>query len=191
MGSNERPRRRRHRTAGLTLVEVAVIICLAGVVVAVFVPAFFDRLRTSKIAEASEQLERLHQASAAYWSATHRNELGRPLRRCLPDAAGPAPAEPTVDPVEVDFAAAETPGSATWAALGFDPDHPTRYRYTFRPTEEGCNIAPPDGRPLVVLRAEGDLDGDGDRSLFERAAVVNDRGELVPSGVLWIRDRVE
>ena len=42
------------------------------------------------------------------------------------------------------------------------------------------------------FRAEGDLDGDGERSIFERRAAADpDSGELVPIGILYVRDRVE
>jgi hypothetical protein len=44
---------------------------------------------------------------------------------------------------------------------------------------------------VAVLRAEGDLDGDGARSLFERRINVDRDHELVPGDVLLIHDRVE
>jgi hypothetical protein len=43
----------------------------------------------------------------------------------------------------------------------------------------------------VTFRAEGDLDGDGERSLFERRARGTEDGTLVPVGILYVRDRVE
>jgi hypothetical protein len=156
----------------------------------VFVPTFVGHMRTSKVSEASEELAALHDAAAAYYAARHDTQAGR-KNRCLPPAAGPAPAEPSVDAVAYAFDADDTPGAATWRALGFQPDRPIRYRYTFVPAASGCGLDAPEDGPLLTLRAEGDLDGDGKRSLFEREATVADDGTLVPIGVLYMLDRVE
>jgi hypothetical protein len=43
----------------------------------------------------------------------------------------------------------------------------------------------------LTLRAEGDLDGDGVYSTFERRAEVAARGVLLPDPVLHIDDRIE
>ena len=184
-----RPRSRLRRT-GLTLVEVALLVCVIGVLLAVFVPTFISHLRTSKVSEAATQLQALHEAAAAYFAAGHEGEDGRTRRQCLPPAAGPAPAEPSADPVDFDFDGEDAPGHETWQALGFDVDRPIRYRYSFVPAESGCGLEGGEG-PLLTLRAEGDLDDDGKRSLFEREADVNDEGELVPVGILYMLDRTE
>jgi hypothetical protein len=98
---------------------------------------------------------------------------------------------PSEDPVDVEFTVDTAAGGETWAALGFAPDRPLRYRYTFLPVKEGCNLESENGRPILVLRAEGDLDGDGKLSLFERRAISTEDGELVPTGVLRVQSRVE
>ena len=182
---------RRHlRRQGLTLVEVALLICVCGVLLAVFVPTFVRHLRTSKVSEASEQLERMHEATSAYFAAVHDVD-GHRRTACLPAAAGPAPESPSADPVDFDFQADDTPGAETWSALGFAVEQPIRYRYEFLPAQPGCGLEALDGTPLVTLRAEGDLDDDGKRSLFERQADVNEDGELVPVGILYMLDRTE
>jgi hypothetical protein len=48
-----------------------------------------------------------------------------------------------------------------------------------------------DGRPILLLRAEGDLDADGKLSLFERRAISTEEGDLVPHGVLRVQNRIE
>lgn len=179
------------RRSGLTLVETCIGVSILGIVLAVFIPTFVRKLRTSKIAEASEQLEALYQASAAYYQTAQRIP-GRSSRiSCLPERAGPAPPMPSASPTEVDFSAPSTPGWVTWKALGFQPRYEVRYSYRFEPAAAGCDLAAPPNAALLRLRAEGDLDGDGARSTFEREAVPNARGELVPRGVLHIIDRVE
>jgi type II secretory pathway pseudopilin PulG len=183
-------RARPHRRAGATLFQVAVGIAIVGSLLAAFVPRFLRELQLSKVSEASDQLGRMHRAAAAYFAANHGTET-TPLERCLPPAAGPTPEEPSEDPVDVPFADPSTPDADRWRSLGFVPDRPIRYRYAFDPVASGCGLRSPEGTYLVTFRAEGDLDGDGERSLFERRARGTEDGELIPIGILYVRDRVE
>jgi type II secretory pathway pseudopilin PulG len=181
----------RRRQAGLSLTEVCVIVAVVGVLVAVFVPAFLREVRTSRIAEAGEMLGTLHRGAAAYYDASQHTPSGVRFH-CLPDAAGPFPLTPGIDAQPGDPGAAATPGSPTWRALGFAPLRPLRYSYTFAPASSGCAITATDPHDaILVLTAEGDLDGDGERSHFERRDGVDARGNLVPLDVLYVRDRVE
>lgn len=183
--------RGRTARAGLTLVEVALIVSILGVACAVAVPTFIRSVRTSKVAEATSELQRLQLSAAAYYAAPQPVGDGKRLR-CLPLAAGPTPATPSVEPVAVQFAAPETSGAATWSALGFEPEGPVRYRYSFLPALSGCALRSPlaSEGPVLTLRAEGDLDGDGVLSRFERRSQDQD-GELVPDPLLIMRDRIE
>ena len=169
------------------------MLAVVGVVLAVAVPAFIRAMRVSKVAEAQEELTRIYEHAARYY-ATPQAVDGRKQLRCVPEAAGPTPTATSIEPRLVDFAAADTPGSETWRALDYTPQGPVRFRYTLLPGEPGCGRAvagprPPD-TPLLTLRAEGDLDGDGVLSRFERTA--RDRGgELVLDELLSVTDRVE
>lgn len=164
---------------------------MIGCVLAVFVPTFFQQIRLSRTAEAAELLAEMHRGASAYFQTPQRTALGVESRRCVPAAAGPYPA-PSADGVEVDFGAPGIPGAESYAALGFAVDRPVRFAYSFEPTVAGCDLRSPEGTYLVSYRAEGDLDDDGDRSLYERRArALDDRDELVPVGVLYVRDAVE
>ncbi|MDH3485773.1 MAG: hypothetical protein OEM16_16270 [Myxococcales bacterium] len=171
----------------LSLLEAALLLCIVGIVVAVFSPTFVRRVRTNKILEASELLQELTDRAAAYygtsWDDGHR--------RCLPPAAGPTPTEPTVDPEDVDFYAPTAEGYDSWKALGFQPDRSIRYSYRYMPAEAGCDLGG-DGRDApITFRAEGDLEGDGVRSRFERQAKPTLDGTLQPIGELHVHRRVE
>jgi len=184
-----RPRR---RLSGLTLVEAAAIVCVVGILLAVFVPTFIRELRTSKTSEAVENLQTLANRSAAYFTTRfEQEETETTARGCLPPTAGPTPRLPTADPTVVSFASEESPGHETWRALDFEPDREVRFAYTFEPTASGCGLRSPEGSFLLTLRAEGDLDGDGERSLFERRMAANGEGELESFGILFVRDRAE
>jgi Tfp pilus assembly protein PilE len=182
--------RRPHHTRGLTLVEVTLLLSLLGIVLAVGVPAFVRGLRTSKTDEPPRELERMYRAIEAYYDTPQTTAAGE-RRRCLPDPAGPTPDKPARDARAVVFANAET-SAATWRAIGYEPAEPIRYRYSFLPMRAGCAMLPTDsrGEPVLTLRAEGDLDGDGVLSTFERIAVTRE-GALYLEPLLIVRDRIE
>lgn len=175
------------RPSAFTLVELALMLSLVGVTLAVMVPAFVREVRVSKVAEASETLQALHQAVASYYTTPRATSTGMRIT-CIPMPAGPTPAEPSRDPVRIDFQAADTPGAATWRAIAFQPSRPIRYRYTLSTEHPGCAGDPRTTR--VLLRAEGDLDGDGHHSRFERVLVARD-GVLVPTVPPRVVDRTE
>lgn len=177
----------RERTSGVTMVQTAALVALIGSLVAVGVPTFMRTVRRSKVAEASTELERLYQATATYYVARHGSDRSR--THCVPDAAGPTPASPSADPVEIAFAAEGEAGAATWKALGFQPQGAIRYSYAFVPESIGCESR--SHGAIAVLRAHGDLDGDGERSLFERRVSVDRNHDLTSGDVLLMHDRVE
>ena len=170
----------------LSLVEVGLLLCILGIVLAVFVPTFVRRVRVNKISEAAELLQELSGRASAYYATSWAD--GK--RFCLPSGAGPTPAMPTVDAAVVDFAAKEQSGYQSWEALRFRPDRPVRYSYTYAPDRHGCDLVGGGALRFVSFRAEGDLDGDGVRSMFERRAAMSATG-LEPDETLYVYRRVE
>ena len=170
----------------MSLIELALLLCIGAVILAIFVPAFLRRVRTNKISEAAELLQGMHRRAAAYYETSWDD--GK--RSCLPPGAGPTPVSPSVDPIEVDFVAEDQAGHASWAALGVQPDRSLRYSYSYRPSHHGCGLGSGDEPHTVSFRAEGDLDGDGVLSTFERRASIDAEG-LKPEGPLHVHRRVE
>lgn len=171
----------------LSLLEAALLLCIVGIAIAVFAPTFTRRVRTNKILEASERLQELSDRVAAYYGTSWDGGL----RRCLPPAAGPTPTKPTIDPKDVDFFAPTAEGYATWKALEFQPDRGIRYSYRYMPSQVGCNLGGEGKGGPVTFRAEGDLEGDGVRSRFERQATPTLDGTLQPIERLHVHQRVE
>jgi type II secretory pathway pseudopilin PulG len=170
----------------LSLIEAGLLLCIAGVVLAVFAPTFLRRVRTNKINEAAELLQEMSDRTAAYYATSW--DTGK--RYCLPPSAGPTPSAPTVDLAEVDFFADDQAGHSTWEALGFQPDRPVRYSYSYTPSHDGCELIGSDDLGAVTFRAEGDLDGDLVPSTFERRATLEADG-LKSADVLHVRQRTE
>jgi type II secretory pathway pseudopilin PulG len=181
---------RTQKSTGLSLVEACAVISLSGVLIAAFLPSFVRHLRFSKIAEASEQLDVLYRASAAYYQTDRGSPSGR-VRGCLPRSAGPTPITPSTDPQYVDFGSIDVTGRESWSALGKTSGH-LRYSYEISVADPGCAPRAAPHYPAVVFRAHGDLDGDGQRSLLERSAAISqDQSSLVPIVPLSIVDRIE
>lgn len=184
-----RCKRQERSRAGLAMVELSLLIAIVGVVLAVGIPTFLRTVRISRISEAAEQLDRMYLGVAAYYGSLQLVDGQRRIG-CLPPSAGPTPAVPTPAGVELDFFQDDLPGAETWRALDFNPEGIVRYSYSFLPAQDGCEPPDPAPRVLVTWRAQGDLDGDGELSMFERSASVVD-GELVPDALLLVYDRTE
>ena len=168
------------------MIEAGLLLSLLAVVPAVFVPTFVRRVRTNKISEAGELLQAMSRGANAYFDTTWSSSA----RRCLPPAAGPTPEAPAVDPQQVDFFSSESAGHESWRALRFQPSRPVRFSYRFLPSADGCALGETGDAVSIVFRAEGDLDGDGVRSTFERGATIGRRG-FTTGEALVVHQRTE
>lgn len=179
--------------AGVTLVELTLVLCVSGIVLAVFVPAFVGALRTSRVSEAVEHLDEMYRRTAAYFQAKHevRPASAGGSRRCLPVSAGPLPRTPTAQQQSIDWDDDALPGYSTWRAIGFHPGERLRYSYELISSRSGCGLSAVATEKLVAFRARGDLDGDGQMSTVERYAGIARDGSLQPVGILYVHDRVE
>lgn len=166
--------------------ETAIVVCVVGSVLAIFVPTFVEHLRTSKVDEPPLLLEELFERTKAYYEDRHDGQ-----RWCLPAQAGPAPSLSSTEPAPHDFTGAGEPGRATFEAIGFETDRPIRYRYELIPRRAACGVDLEPGHILFTVRATGDLDGDGVESSYERRATVDDDGRVIPSGILYIDHPIE
>ena len=166
--------------------ETAIVVCVVGSVLAIFVPTFLDHLRTSKVEEPPLLLEELFERTKSYYESRQNGE-----RWCLPAQAGPSPSETAEEPTAHDFAAAGSPGRETFEAIGFETERPIRYRYELIPRRAACGVDLEPGHILFTVRATGDLDGDGVQSSYERRATVDEDGRVIPSGILYIDHPIE
>ena len=168
------------------MIEAGLLLSLVAVVLAVFVPTFVRRVRTNKISEAAELLQRMSRGANAYYETSWSSLV----RRCLPPPAGPTPEAPTIEAEEVDFFSSAAVGHESWKALRFQPERPVRFSYRYLPSADGCALAETGDTVSIVFRAEGDLDGDGVRSTFERTATI-DEGRFAHGEALIVHQRTE
>jgi prepilin-type N-terminal cleavage/methylation domain-containing protein len=121
---------------GFTLIELSYVLAVLGVLAAITVPTYDLLLRRAHAAEAPAMMHAIAHAEL------QRLRDGGEYLAC--PATGDVPRAP------VPFTDA-----ACWSALGIRPEGPVRFRY---------GVALEDGG--YVVTAEGDLDRDGETSLY-------------------------
>jgi type II secretory pathway pseudopilin PulG len=147
------------------LIELMLVVAILGILAAVAIPAFNVYVRRSRSAEAVEQLRQIYTNVASYYHPARQESSGISglLRAaCVVDSSDngitPGPTK-----VVGDYSA------ASWRAINFEIGF-SYFRYEIQ-TQGGasrCDVAA-DTVPLYFIRAYGDLDGDGIRSLQELA----------------------
>lgn len=171
---------------GFTLIELMIVVVIIGVLAALAIYGVQKYVANSKSAEARMMLGRMSKDHlAAFEGETQNYAILAPgasaaISRAL--CPGIPVAEASVDDVpggEKTQPAAErfrSPADGVgesygWACLGFSISTPTYYRYRMD-SSQADSIAPAAMVPAVAddtftAIAEGDLDNDGDFSLFE------------------------
>ena len=175
---------------GFTLIELMVVVAILGILVAVAVPAFVKYARRTKTAEAEQMLAYIFRQGTAYYTGERVAGQGTGIliaADCVPDNAGPTPGAPAPDQTRhtADFPAA----SPTWESLQIHTGDALYFVYTFDTTAgTTCNLRNADA---FTARAEGDQDGDGIRSLIERAAWANPNAEIQGSAGIFVAAETE
>jgi prepilin-type N-terminal cleavage/methylation domain-containing protein len=152
--------------AGITLLELLVVVAIIGILAAVAIPVFRVYITRSKAAEAANVLQGIRQAEEDFYGEFRR--YTDPLDY-MPDACAnqSRDARPWVMGL-----------GHPWLELGFAPDGPTYYSYQVLTSYAGGvfdgSAGPPDigtdwtgpNRPWFVAQACGDLDLNNVRANF-------------------------
>jgi type IV pilus assembly protein PilA len=143
------------------LIELMIVVAIIGILAAVAIPAYVKYVYRSKTVEATMNLRTMYDGAVAYYVGEHSDTGGNVLMKQFPNNAGPTPlvipgANKHV-PVSGEFKTPE------WAALDFSVSDPYQYQYSFTLVSGGGTPT-----PFVALTAQGDLDGDGIYSTYQR-----------------------
>lgn len=128
-----------------------------------------------------QALQQLYEAEAKYFSMPRKGIFEEDLPAHFL-VAGPTPS--TVPKGRALTPSAPGFDSPDWKALNFSLPGPTRYQFMALTQGEGPGAK-------LILRALGDLDGDGVYSVYELHAEADSTGNVSAKGDILVRDEAE
>jgi prepilin-type N-terminal cleavage/methylation domain-containing protein len=171
---------------GFTMIELMIVVAIAGVLASVATPAFMRYVRKAKTTEAVLNVRRMYEGGRAYiLEESAGRGLMAPVARQFPESAAITPAATCCDPSSGDkcLPDAEDWQTSTWQALRFAMEDPHYFRYEFAST----GSANPGSSSRFTARAQGDLDCDGAASTFEMVGAWSDRTHDVQGSAAFFR----
>jgi prepilin-type N-terminal cleavage/methylation domain-containing protein len=154
--------------AGLTLIELMIVVAIIGALAGVAIPVFSRYLRRAKTGEVYISLSRIVTGAKTYFTVEHTDSNGllKPRQFPLPEVYTPT------------VTCCSRPGnkcdgglgawtSETWQALHFAIENDHYYRYSF--DSSGINMG-----AVFTARAEGNLDCDSVTAHFRTTCSVDD-----------------
>ena len=172
---------------GFTLIELMIVVAIIGVLSAVAIPAFLKYIKRSKTVEATMNLRDMFDSAVSYFASEHAEEDGSIVPNQFPEAQALTPAE--LSPGIKNEPAPLIWDTETWHALNFAVGDPHYYSYEYVSTGAMERTTMRDSEFTAIAR--GDLDGDGEASLFSRVATVNDDMTVAGGAGIYMDNELE
>lgn len=186
----------------IIVVVVVLIVPLIGVVASLAIYGVRRYLASAKTAEAKNTVGAIARGAAAAYERETLDVTGKPVH-ALCDSTGPnAPGHgpvPGAPPPARKYMPSSAPGTdfetgtpqGGWRCLKFSISQPMYYQYHYNKGGDYLYPGPSIGPNAFEAAARGDIDGDGDPSLFVRTGAVNASGNVVLSTQIGVIDEFE
>lgn len=168
------------KARGFTLIELMIVVAIIGLLASVAIPSYIKYMRRSMTSEAAMNIRRMYDGAVTYYIAEHADANGVAQDRKFPADAGPTPA---VIPAATRVVVPQLQwSSAEWQQLDFMLSDPIRFSYSFDSNGLTGNSA------FAQMIAQGDLDGDGVPSLFQRSCTGFTEGVKGGAGLYFVNE---
>jgi len=157
-----------------------IVVAIIGILAAVAIPAFQKYIKKSKNSEVFLNLRKIYDGEVTYWQEEHTDIDGNVIDKQFVYC----PATPSMTPgLNKQIGNWDQP---SWSAIKFASDSAVQYEY-------GVELDHPDAArpsPNFAAWAVGDIDDDGETSLFYRVGWVED-GNVLGAGGIYSVDETE
>ena len=159
-----------------------VVVLILGILAAVAIPSFMGYIQRSKTAEAAQNLGSMYKFAASYMATEHAD---RSLTATIGSycSVGTDPISPPPTSRKQHYDAGDNA-----LALGFTIADDVYFGYGLTGSQQ-CGWTA--NTNVYTFTAQGDLDGDGVRSLFELAAGTDDARTLRHAKGIYIANELE
>lgn len=181
------------RKEGFTLIELMIVVAIIGILAAIAIPAFIGYMTRSKTSEASTQLKNLFTSAAGYYGNEQWGSRGVVVAggsALAASACTVAPAAST-NPISSSKVVVDWDLEArSFQDIGFSVGDPIYYRYLIVGSDGACGHMASE-TTVYSFRAEGDIDGDTNTSLFEIASGSSTQNVLMRSPGVYRQNELE
>jgi type IV pilus assembly protein PilA len=175
-----------NKKSGFTLIELMIVVAILGILAAIAIPAFVTYIRRAKTVEATENVSKMFDAAATYYSRERQSSgiSGTFQTNCTPSAG-----TDTLVPNAQKQNSVLAGGFAVSDGIGFNVTSAHYYKYEMLNGAAGCGKKQAD--TFHTLQALGDLDGDGNNATFQLATGANADNELYHASGFYIQNETE